>query len=99
VRCARGRAARHGGAAAADGGALRAAQRGSGVQGLGRRGLVLTRAAVAQPFTVVIKVGTSSLLRQDKNCIHLSQARGGTPIIPRLGSGVRRGVLTPAARR
>jgi hypothetical protein len=24
----------------------------------------------------VIKVGTSSLLRTDKNCIHLSQARG-----------------------
>ena len=25
---------------------------------------------------VVIKVGTSSLLRSDKHCIHLSQARG-----------------------
>lgn len=24
---------------------------------------------------IVIKVGTSSLLRQDKNCIHLSQVR------------------------
>jgi hypothetical protein len=32
-------------------------------------------ARCTQPFTVVIKVGTSSLLRQDKNCIHLSQAR------------------------
>jgi len=31
---------------------------------------------------VVIKVGTSSLLRQDKNCIHLSQARGGARYPP-----------------
>lgn len=33
---------------------------------------------------VVIKVGTSSLLRQDKNCIHLSQVRlrqPGSPVL------------------
>ena len=29
-------------------------------------------------ITVVIKVGTSSLLRADKNCIHLSQVSGTT---------------------
>jgi len=28
-----------------------------------------------EPTTIVVKVGTSSLLRSDKNCIHLSQAR------------------------